>query len=389
MTAMIEDVMILFFNLLIFAQMITLKDHTRRKMIELAVGCAVFFTAYGISVYVLHFPMVLSSLLTMSLPSLALFWLFSAFRDARFFLSFALADTLAMITASFSKYLSLFFPQGEIFFLGLTLLLFIALLVFANPYFRQLKTLMRQVEDGWTSMAVTAMLIYFVLGFIAAYPTPIAQRREYVPIFMAVCLLTFAFYLVVLHSLQKTQKIVQQNIQLQEEQKIYHIAYTDALTGLGNRAAYLERINQLERLRKNGISICCIELDMNGLKQVNDTLGHAAGDKALREIAAALKTVFLCRQPDSVFRVGGDEFCVLLSDVEEDEAAAYLNQLENQLKQSSQMLGFSLAAAAGMARVQPEESIETTMIRADDQMYKHKRENQKFSEKENETISLL
>ncbi|MFR0979352.1 MAG: GGDEF domain-containing protein [Holdemania filiformis] len=90
----------------------------------------------------------------------------------------------------------------------------------------------------------------------------------------------------------------------------------------------MERINQLERLRKNGISICCIELDMNGLKQVNDTLGHAAGDRALREIASALKTVFLCRQPDSVFRVGGDEFCVLLSDVDKAEATACLNQLK-------------------------------------------------------------
>ncbi|WP_448909743.1 GGDEF domain-containing protein, partial [Holdemania massiliensis] len=219
------------------------------------------------------------------------------------------------------------------------------------------------------------------------YPTPIAQRREYVPVFMAVCLLTFAFYLVVLHSLQKTQKIVEQNIQLQQEQKIYHIAYTDALTGLGNRAAYLERINQLERLRKNGISICCIELDMNGLKQVNDTLGHAAGDRALREIASALKTVFLCRQPDSVFRVGGDEFCVLLSDVDKAEATACLNQLKNQLKQSSQTLGFSLAAAAGVAWVQAEESIEATMIRADDQMYKNKRGEQHVSETEIETIT--
>ena len=121
---------------------------------------------------------------------------------------------------------------------------------------------MKQVRGGWATMALTAMLIYFVLGFIAAYPTPIAQRPEYVPVFMAVCLLTFAFYGVVLHSLQKTQKIAEQNEQLQQEQKIYHIAYTDALTGLGNRAAYLEQINKLERQRADGIPVCCIELDV-------------------------------------------------------------------------------------------------------------------------------
>ena len=138
--------------------------------------------------------MVLSSLLAISLPSLIWFWLLSDFRDGRFFLAFALADTLSMIIASFGKYLALFFPEGELFYLGLTLLLFVALLVFADRYFLLLKTLMKQVRGGWATMALTAMLIYFVLGFIAAYPTPIAQRPEYVPVFMAVCLLTFAFY---------------------------------------------------------------------------------------------------------------------------------------------------------------------------------------------------
>ncbi len=89
-------------------------------------GCAVFFVAYCTAVYVFHFPMVLSSLLAISLPSLVWFWLLSTFRDGRFFLAFALADTLSMIAASFSKYLVLFFPEGEVFYLGLTLLLFIA-----------------------------------------------------------------------------------------------------------------------------------------------------------------------------------------------------------------------------------------------------------------------
>lgn len=326
--------------------------------------------------------MVLSSLLAISLPSLIWFWLLSDFRDGRFFLAFALADTLSMIIASFGKYLALFFPEGELFYLGLTLLLFVALLVFADRYFLLLKTLMKQVRGGWATMALTAMLIYFVLGFIAAYPTPIAQRPEYVPVFMAVCLLTFAFYGVVLHSLQKTQKIAEQNEQLQQEQKIYHIAYTDALTGLGNRAAYLEQINKLERQRADGIPVCCIELDMNGLKQVNDTLGHAAGDQALREIARVLTAVFAPRYPDSVFRVGGDEFCVLLNG--EAAVAEMLEQLEAELSQNAQQLGFPLSAAAGTAWVRPNELIESAMMRADAKMYQNKRGIRVLSENENE-----
>ena len=95
-----------------------------------------------------------------------------------------------------------------------------------------------------------------------------------------------------------------------------------------------------------------------------------------------LTAVFAPRYPDSVFRVGGDEFCVLLNG--EAAVAEMLEQLEAELSQSAQQLGFPLSAAAGTAWVRPNELIESAMMRADAKMYQNKRGIRVLSENENE-----
>ena len=90
-------------------------------------------------------------------------------------------------------------------------------------------------------------------------------------------------------------------------------ALTDPLTGLGNRRAFdraLER--ETARAARHGRPMTLVMIDLDGLKRVNDTLGHAAGDTALLDLAAALRTVL--RTEDSAYRLGGDEFAVVLAD---------------------------------------------------------------------------
>jgi diguanylate cyclase (GGDEF)-like protein len=88
-------------------------------------------------------------------------------------------------------------------------------------------------------------------------------------------------------------------------------ALTDPLTGCANRRA-LE--DDLERAaagaNRTGLDVCVAVIDLDGLKQINDTNGHAAGDASLRELAVALRSAV--RETDSVYRVGGDEFVVLM-----------------------------------------------------------------------------
>jgi diguanylate cyclase (GGDEF)-like protein/PAS domain S-box-containing protein len=109
------------------------------------------------------------------------------------------------------------------------------------------------------------------------------------------------------------------------EQQIAFMAFHDKLTGLANRAKFEELMEMaLARARRNETAVAVLYLDLDNFKMVNDSLGHAAGDDVLREVAARL--VSLTRETDVVARLGGDEFLLLLSDLRrspEGEIAAH------------------------------------------------------------------
>ena len=97
-------------------------------------------------------------------------------------------------------------------------------------------------------------------------------------------------------------------------EKIAALARTDALTGLSNRAAFLERLNlEFSRAKRGSNQFAVHYLDLDHFKDVNDTLGHPAGDGVLREVAKRLSACV--RETDMVARFGGDEFAVLQDDI--------------------------------------------------------------------------
>lgn len=107
------------------------------------------------------------------------------------------------------------------------------------------------------------------------------------------------------------------------EAKIALLARTDSLTGLANRATFLERLRHAFAATARGArGFAVLYLDLDYFKPVNDTLGHAAGDALLREVAARL--VKSARDTDLVARLGGDEFALLQADFDEPESAGML-----------------------------------------------------------------
>jgi diguanylate cyclase (GGDEF)-like protein/PAS domain S-box-containing protein len=106
------------------------------------------------------------------------------------------------------------------------------------------------------------------------------------------------------------------------ERRLRHLAYHDKLTGLGNRDLFATEINRIfeELLPVEGFCGALLFLDLDGFKQVNDSLGHEAGDELLVETARRLRETL--RETDPIFRFGGDEFVVLLSSIPDPRGAA-------------------------------------------------------------------
>ena len=135
------------------------------------------------------------------------------------------------------------------------------------------------------------------------------------------------------------------------EGRIAYLAYHDDLTGLANRALLVDRTEQtLAKARRIGASAVVMAVNLDRFKAINDTLGHSAGDRVLREVAARLQAVV--RSSDTVARFGGDEFALLLEQgMRATDAAKVAQKLLARIAQPVEMAGqpYTIAASIGIA----------------------------------------
>ncbi len=133
----------------------------------------------------------------------------------------------------------------------------------------------------------------------------------------------------------------------------------DSLTGVLNHRAFYERLEQeLARAGRAGTHVAVIVVDLDDFKSLNDTRGHAAGDTALRKVAAAIRST--CRAVDIPGRLGGDEFALILPDVDTDLDALAARLLEAITAQAGQHASVGIAVAR-----EPGASADRTVARAD------------------------
>ena len=169
-----------------------------------------------------------------------------------------------------------------------------------------------------------------------------------------------------------TYKIVEQGLKYDLVRKL---AYSDGLTGLGNRTAYLEQLEAYEKNSKEKIQLGVVFLDVNNLKKVNDKYGHECGDELIRSAAKIIEESF--GKFGKSYRVGGDEFCVLIASMnpkEQYEEALALFYEEEVDANSEITQNFEVQIAHGFALCQElsKEYIDAAIALADSEMYQDK-----------------
>lgn len=153
-----------------------------------------------------------------------------------------------------------------------------------------------------------------------------------------------------------------------EERKLRYLSYTDVLTGLYNRAFFDEKIEQL--MKNKCFPIGIIMGDINGLKLVNDTFGHLAGDELITKTSKIIKSV--CENNELIFRWGGDEFIILISKCSDDNCENIMNSIKMALANSADEK-VPLNMSMGHSFIKDDESsIDRALREAEDKLYREK-----------------
>ncbi|MDH3453164.1 MAG: sensor domain-containing diguanylate cyclase [Gammaproteobacteria bacterium] len=154
------------------------------------------------------------------------------------------------------------------------------------------------------------------------------------------------------------------------------IATIDELTGISNRRGFNMLADKaLDTCKRQRKEVTLLAFDLNNFKEINDNLGHAAGDQALQDFAEYLTTTF--RDSDIVGRMGGDEFWVLLCDAQQHAVPMLLNRLEEKISVLGEVKKrpFQLSYSVGIASCSPHLDMSIGFLgeRADSAMYEQKR----------------
>jgi diguanylate cyclase (GGDEF)-like protein len=165
--------------------------------------------------------------------------------------------------------------------------------------------------------------------------------------------------------------------QKRHQDELHALSISDELTGLHNRRGFLVLAEQHARVsHRRSAPFAIVFVDLNGLKAVNDSLGHEAGDQMIRDAAAVLLNGF--RESDILARLGGDEFVALLADADPANPAAIAERIDTALAKhnmiSATLPPLSLSVGISFFDPQRPASIAELMTDADRLMYENKRE---------------
>ena len=252
-------------------------------------------------------------------------------------------------------------------------------------------------DRGYLFQSFTTLnLFYYFLPLINIFRIVHYHEKETYPFLWEILLFTTIpligvltnTYLLTLHDLYPFQPFcyvigtlfayffIVEKEELDNEKKYRHeledalaMAYEDTMTGFENRRAFEEEMKQEEI--NPSLDIAFISLDINNLKTVNDCFGHEEGDCLIKIVAQAIRHVFDKRS--HFYRIGGDEFIIIVKDTSDEEVKRYIDQFHQYLDQYSKQSPYQISVAAGYAlRKDLSITVQDMYMQADSQMYMNK-----------------
>jgi len=249
---------------------------------------------------------------------------------------------------------------------------------------KQIRSNMRRIaRRQWWLWSTAALVTLLLTMGIASFAFPGLMRQDS-PSFLTEAVrglvgivLMFIFY-VVHQQLQITriQELLADQLGAMTQmelrtEEVYKIAVLDPLTGIHNRRFGEQRLAvEMARARRFGSPLAIVMLDLDRLKQINDSLGHAAGDELIKYFANRL--VKATRGCDLAVRFGGDEFLLILPECKPDETRHVLSRLTS-LKFLYNEIFHEITFSSGWTNYKAGDSLDELLKRADESLYGNKR----------------
>lgn len=329
-----------------------------------------------------------ASAVSITIPSLIFCLILSKRKGSRFVFTFCTVDIIGFIIIIFSRVVAMPFNDNEILILGVNILGFTFLIFTALKYRENYVQIQRILNSGWRSLAAVSILFYLMIYMIISYPTPMIERREYMPVAVLFSITIIFVYIVIYQTVMKGIRIYNekqermlletevklQKSQLELKEVYYKMAYTDILTGLKNRTAFEEKREALNQLTEKSNDLSCLSMDLNNLKEINDLYGHNVGDELIKGFANVLKKTFEDLKED-IYRIGGDEFILFFIDIPYEEVQKKIQSLKYEIQQYNKKNELKVSVAMGLVFMN-ENNIKdphTLIISADDKMYQDKK----------------
>ena len=195
----------------------------------------------------------------------------------------------------------------------------------------------------------------------------LTNRKQITFTFFAVLILTTILFL-------ELRELSKEKLNAEKETRIafQNMANTDSMTGVRNKHAYLEYEHSLnQKIHSNELkNLAVVVCDINGLKHVNDTLGHAAGDKLIKDACAMICEIFI---HGAVFRVGGDEFVVILKEKGYDTMNETISTINRKVEANIPENGVVVSIGYSVLE-EGDHHVRDVFERADKMMYERKQQ---------------